>query len=220
MTTYSIFMHYYNTDINKAVTNVTECEWLPADTANTRQLTVEDKDATTSGNNKAFKTEDATIRLVEDYINDQYDGKQYNELREKDEQALEYLYISPSTTVGSEDTNIYEKLMISGLSVNNPKYDMVFMWDGLGYITNEYYKEMTYNSSNNNKTKYFEDQASTATLYYDKMKRIQFLPWFFHSTYHSLQAAMNRASQLVNVYGKEHIMIGKEVDLTQYIDIV
>ena len=182
MTTYSIFMHYYNTDINKAVTNVTECEWLPAD----------------------YKEEMSNNLLNKDYIDDTQYGKAFDERRAKDEQALEYLYISKNTTKGSDDTNIYEKLMISGLTVNNPKYDMVFMWDGLGYVTNE-----SYDADN-----------ATATLYYDKMKRIRFLPWFFHSTYHSLQAAMNRASQLVNVYGKEHIMIGKEVDLTQYIDIV
>jgi hypothetical protein len=52
------------------------------------------------------------------------------------------------------------------------------------------------------------------------MKRVNIKPWFFHSTYHSLRAAMSKAETLVDLFGKENILVGKEVDLTQYIDIV
>lgn len=189
MTQYDIFIHYYNESMNTSVTNQTKCKWYSCDT--------------TKGNYKYIEEEDSPL-LMKEYLDETETGKELNSKINKDYEALEFLYISKDDMEDPVNTKIYEKTMISGLSTNNPKYDMIFIWDGLGYLTNQ---------------KYGSDNVS-AQLYYDKMKRVNFLPWFFHSKYYSLNAALSKANSLINIYGKEHVMIGKEVNFEQYIDII
>lgn len=177
MTTYDIFMHYYNDNIGKAVTNLTKCEWHSCLTP------------APEGSNHVY------MELGD-----------MNESRiDEGTEALETLYISGTETNTTDNTNIYEDYIVKALTVNNPKYDMIFVYDGLGY----------YNSQQGTS----EDKLLNK-LYFDKMKRVNFQPWFFHSTYHSLKSVMNKAAKLVDMFGKDHIMIGKEVNLEQYIDIV
>ena len=191
MTTYDLFVHYYNDTIGKAVTNTVDCKWYPADTT-IGKYTGNDKD------------ENADEYLSVDYLlsrtTNQKDSKYY-----KQEEVLEHLYISSSDKDKANlDTNteIYQKLIIDSSTIQNPKYDMIFVWDGLGYHTSQYADE------------------SNVQLYYDKMKRVSFRPWFFHSIYHSLAAVMTTAQKLVDLFGKDHVMMGKEVNLKQYIEIV
>ena len=58
------------------------------------------------------------------------------------------------------------------------------------------------------------------TLLYERMKRIKENPWFLYSTHASLTSAMEKAQNLVDLIGKNNVMIGKVVPLDQYIDIV
>ena len=213
MTTYTIFMHYYNDKISKPVTNATECNWYPGLTQPESykikyQMTQDGKFATdpTTG-------EKIIIPYDHEYL--QLSDMDQNRLA-KDQEALEHIYIyyDTSKTVpssGGTDTNDasdnssintakYEELIVNSSRIDNPKYDMIFVWDGLGY--------------------YIEEHKRSNQLYFDKMKRIKFRPWFFHSTYHSLRAALTKANDLVDLFGKDHIIIGKEVDLAQFIDIV
>jgi hypothetical protein len=181
MTTYDVFMHFYNDDIGKAVTNETECKWYPC-------LTTPLQYGKSNSSNKYLQPSDM------------------NQLKlSKDQESLEVLYISPSAaTTASDNTKAYEDYIVKNATISNPKYDMIFIWDGMG----------TYNSTHTGA------DDKTVQLYFDKTKRVSFKPWFFHSTYHSLRAAIAKAEQLVDLFGKDHIMIGKEVSLDQYIDIV
>lgn len=185
MTEYDVFMHYYNDDIGKAVTNKVKTKWISGIT------TV----------NEYTKGKEVSNNYVDlEYISS---NNLYQEKFNREEECLENIYISKNATPNAkENTEKYEELVISSININNPKYDMIFVWDGLGI----------YESKQNDNT--------ANQLYYDKMKRLQSQPWFFHSKYHSLKAAIEKANQLIDLFGKEHIMIGKEVDLTQYIEVV
>ena len=182
MTTYTIFMHYYNDAIGQAVTNQTPCKWYPCLT-----------EALEYDNTQTY---DHTYLKLSDMDE--------NKIK-KNEEALEILYMSSNNPTTSTNTSKYEELVVSSSTILNNKYDMIFIYDGLGYFTND------------------EDPSDVDhynQLYFDKMKRINIRPWFFHSTYHSLNAAMSKAKELVDLFGKDHILIGKEVALDQYIDIV
>ena len=55
---------------------------------------------------------------------------------------------------------------------------------------------------------------------YERMERLKVSPWFYICTCNSLIAAMNKARELVDIYGKDAVKIGKIVPLDQYIEIV
>lgn len=188
MTQYTVFMHYYNDKIGQAVTNSTPCRWYNALTHT----------------NEYDKSSSSTKYLSLDEM----DQKKLDTGKE----CLETIYISSTTPEPptAENTRVYEEYVLTSTDIGNPKYDMLFVYDGLGYYN---YKEQKGAVGTNL-------ELEQTQLYFDKMKRVQLKPWFFHSTYHSLKAAMTKAETLVNLFGKNNILIGKEVDLSQYIDIV
>ena len=55
---------------------------------------------------------------------------------------------------------------------------------------------------------------------YERMERLKMDPWFLIATCNSLKAAMTKAEQLIDIYGKDAVKIGKIVPLDQYIEIV
>lgn len=55
---------------------------------------------------------------------------------------------------------------------------------------------------------------------YERMERLKMDPWFLIATCNSLKTAMTKAEQLVDIYGKDSVKIGKVVPLDQYIEIV
>jgi hypothetical protein len=211
MTEYDIFMHYYNDDIGKAVTNIAETEWYPClTTIDEYDVKAKDPrnvygDVVGQGNIAKYNAKYPTRTVnANDYVTLDYMKEFYNNKLVNDKESLEFIYISENTTSNiAENTEVYEKFVTNSMTIRNPKYDMIFIWDGLGVYENKYDKTDPKNQ-----------------LYFDKMKRLRFRPWFLHSKYHSLKAAMIRASELIDLFGKDHIMVGKEVDLTQYIDIV
>lgn len=183
MTEYIVFMRYYNDTVGKCVTNNTSCEWYQCET-------------------KEYNGHELNRYITLEDMN------QYK--LDKGDECLENLFISPLSTDTSFNTDQYEKLVINGLNVNNPKYDMIFIWDGLGYFKfdNEKIPNVTTNADD-----------SKSILYYDKMKRVRFTPWFFYEKFHSLRAAMLRANTLIDLFGKDNVLVGKNVPLSQYIDI-
>ena len=109
MTTYDIFMHYYNDNIGKAVTNLTKCEWHSCLTP-----------APEGSNHVYMELSDMNESRIDEGT-----------------EALETLYISGTDTTTDENTNIYEDYIVKALTVNNPKYDMIFVYDGLGYYNSQ-----------------------------------------------------------------------------------
>lgn len=106
------------------------------------------------------------------------------------------------------DTKLYQ-IVIDETNANNPKYDMVFAYDGIATITGEPKKNPP-----------MGDRSVQPTVYYERMKRIESDPWFLYATYSSLLVAMEKVSELVNLIGKENVIVGKIVPLDQYVDIV
>lgn len=182
MTTYEIYMHYFNDAIGKCVTNVTDCQWYPCET-------------------KLVEYDKSKYKGQDDYLTS--DKMDQTKLKNEKE-ALETCYISGDNKDSERDINVYEDLVINNSYINNPKYDMIFIWDGLGFFDGP--TDPTHKVHNQ--------------LYFDKMKRVTFRPWFFHSTYHSLKAALDKAEKLVDMFGQENVMVCKNVALDKYIDIV
>lgn len=58
------------------------------------------------------------------------------------------------------------------------------------------------------------------TAVYEGMERLQVQPWFLVATCNSLRAAMTKVEQLIDIYGKDAVKLGKVVPLEQYIEIV
>lgn len=99
--------------------------------------------------------------------------------------------------------------------VKNPKFDMVFAFDGIAKVMADFadYAELSGTVKD-------EDLKQKPYVYYDKMRRFELAPWFFYSAHYSLESAMVKAEELVNMFGKDAICICKVVPLDQYIDIV
>ena len=111
------------------------------------------------------------------------------------------------------ELNNYEIIINESLATNS-KFDMVFMYDGIAYLQSDF---EDYNPEKNDQaTKVYQNPY----LYYDRMKRIKLDPWFLISTHASLNSAMIRAKELINILGKDGVKIGKVVPLDQYIEIV
>lgn len=105
-----------------------------------------------------------------------------------------------------------QTIMVEQSKPSNPKYEMIFMYNGIGRY------EARTNSLNPDPTT--QNPPVTPYVYYDEMKRVECNPWFFYEQFGSLRAAMQRASGLVNIFGKGNVLIGKEVSIDQYIDVV
>lgn len=101
-----------------------------------------------------------------------------------------------------EEETAMQNEIISGATLSNIKYDLLFVYAGCDILyMNESKKEMPY-------------------LLTDKFDRIFMSPWFIHSTHSSLKSVMEKAQALVNKIGHDNVMIGKIVPLDQYIEIV
>lgn len=170
-------------------------------------------------------------------------GKRYDEVQDKIEKGkmtVEYCILEPADSLGGTkkegnkevpaDTNgtmakakaerdlaLYQ-YVINEAKATNPKYDMVFMYDGIAYAESRLVKSGKPQADYNPDP---EDNAKQVPyVYYERMKRIQLDPWFLFSTHASLTAAMTKAKELVSLLGKDAVKIGKIVPLDQYIEIV
>ena len=229
-TQYQIFCRYLNENVNRSLTNRTPIEWISTEElkeltdfyeANkTRYLSI--KADITAGTLKPN-----LLGVVDLNIYDTC--KQYEEIQDKiakNQIVTEYCIVEPADSLYHKDPDMVGNLrkaqaerdmvnyqiVIDEATANNPKYDMVFMYDGVAKaesITGE----ADYNPPE-------KDAKQIPYVYYERMKRVKLDPWFLHSTYASLNAAMGRARELVNLLGKESVKIGKVVPLEQYIEIV
>ena len=243
-TQYQIFCRYLNETVNRTLTNQTKSEWISASEFKTlKEYYNINKDAYDKlcdvlrhgiKRNSQFTVEELNI----------YDScLKYTTLldaQSKNRLAVEYAMIRPVDSLTDDKDGSLKKLdsalnqqlnelMVNQSRPNNPKYDMVFMYDGIAR-TNE--QPLTPTNSINpgpivmNESPVADvhppkdDKKEIPYLYYDNMKRIKLDPWFLYSTHASLNSAMVKAKELVNILGKDAVKIGKVVPLDQYIEIV
>lgn len=127
---------------------------------------------------------------------------------------------------------------------DNPKYDMLFTYNGMVQTSEQIdlYKYKTTLKTALQFTpgqvpvevlKPYTEQQNTAagstirsivevpcSAMYERMERLKVSPWFYICTCNSLITAMNKARELVDIYGKDAVKIGKIVPLDQYIEII
>ena len=180
-TKYEIYCKYYHSSINKVVNNTTTVKWVQAEDSGAVPRNV-DRASSLPG------IENCWVR-PEDGLNNDYNGTKRR----------------AAVTI---DNNLYS-IMTSEISHENPKYDMIFVYDGIISTKGE-----------EKRNKETGDIATAPVVYYERMKRLDMTPWFLYATCASLNVAMAKAGELVNLIGKENVIIGKVVSLDQYIEIV
>lgn len=227
VTQYQIFCRYLNENINRALTNKTKIEWVSAEELkDLNQFYAENKaeyeKIKTDIKTGVIKQNQLSIQELNIYVK----GKRYDDVQDKiDKQqiAIEYCILEPADSLNQDNNGSKKKAqaerdlelynyVIEESSTTNPKYDMVFIYNGIAYGESRTGKA-DYNPPQN-------DSKQVPYIYYDRMKRINLDPWFLFSTHASLSSAMTKAKELVNILGKDAVKIGKVVPLDQYIEIV
>ena len=247
-TQYQIFCRYLNETVNRTLTNQTTSEWISA--TEFKSLKEYYKANKTTYDTLCKGLANGTKRKAQftvEELNIYESCSRYITLldaQSKDRLAVEFAMIRPVDSLcdgGVPDktgrfkqldsalNQQLNELMVEQSRPSNPKYDMVFMYDGIAR-TNEQPKTPTSplnpGSLIMNETPVADvnppkdDKKEIPYLYYDNMKRIKLDPWFLYSTHASLNSAMTKAKELVNILGKDAVKIGKVVPLDQYIEIV
>ena len=233
-TQYQLFVRYLNENIGKPLTNKTSVEWISAEelvelkefykTNSTKYTTI--KNDLISGVIK-----ESALTLLELNIYQQCnrylditkrlqdnDGSIVNELCEI--RSYDSLYSDSNgqkkKAAKQLDLEMYQNVIDESIA-SNPKYDMIFMYDGIAHITFPGYDGDPTKIDKNPPT---SDVKVAPEIYYERFKRIKLDPWFLHSTYTSLRTVMSKAEELVSFLGKDAVKIGKVVPLDQYIEII
>ena len=223
-TQYQIFCRYLNENINRSLTNQTPTEWVNAEEYEALELAYNTDKAAyeiIKADIVAGRTKVNTLTLLQFTLYTQC--KRYEKIQEliaKKKAVVEHAYIRPADAFTNDTNGTLKKaaalldqekyqIVIDESNAGNPKYDMVFMYDGIATVTGEGLLHPPQNST-----------QGKPYLYYERMKRIKLDPWFLYSSHGSLRSAMSRANQLINIMGKDAVKIGKVVSLDQYIEIV
>lgn len=175
---YQIFTRYMNPTTSKIVSNKTKVQWYPND-----------------------------FRTSGDYRDDQIESAEQaiaysNSLTVKSEViAVEEIFDSINADTTAEEVAEYYQKIIQETDLSNPKFDMLFVYNGLGHkITGE------------------GDNAFE--VYYDRILRTKLDPWFLHSVHDSYNSAVNTSKKLINIFGIDGVKVGKYVPLDTIIEIV
>lgn len=258
-TQYQIFCRYFNGDINRCVTSQTPVEWVsntelsalkkycydttvnPATGKTNAQLYAELVNSVTGRTNPVRWVKDFSIPETECWTN----FKRMEELEALDYKNLlarEIVQIEPADEMVGSNVGILRRLkaardlahydtIAEQINVSNPKYDMIFMYDGIGQVKGPVFignqENEDYGQFDTSSTAYLYcrnasggDSHQQPYAYYDNMKRVKYDIWFEHSIHASLRSAMAKANELVNIVGKANVKIGKVVPLDKYIEIV
>ena len=193
---------------------------------------------TSSGNRLRYESLTTEEKLVYDLCT------RYKEIIKKvgnGECVIEHAMIRPNDELYNDNNNTLLKaakaldsklhdVIFNQISKDNDKYNMMFTYKGM--VQTE--EQITYYQLGNSFKQHGNiagppipafnpNQSSTAEVpstIYEGMERLKLDPWFLITTCNSLKAAMTKAEQLIKIYGKEAVKIGKVVPLDQYIDIV
>lgn len=242
VTQYQIFCRYLNENVNRPLTNQTKIDWINAEEINELNKFYAENQAEYEEIIKLLLQPgyayekgipnvpiDGVLRLSQlsvQQLNIYTEGKRYDEIQDKLEKkkiAVEHCILEPADSLYSDSNNSKKRAqmardlelyqyVIEETAATNPKYDMVFIYDGIAYAESRTGKA-DYNPAP-------DDDKQVPYVYYEKMKRIKLDPWFLFSTHASLNSAMVKARELVNILGKDAVKIGKVVPLDQYIEIV
>lgn len=252
-TQYQIFIRYLNETVNKPLTNMSEVEWVSAlDWIDMQEYYALYKSEFNTINaailNGTKKLSDLSTHEIQVY---EKCGR-YTELKKHVELddgmvVLENIFIRGydggyhpgQGTLGAcknqlgKITNKMTDVTTEGVLPDNPKYDMLFMYTGVGTASfpgwhlgqeQNYPKYYPWESKNDtvmiHMPQEYNGDLFVPEVYMERMKRTSLDPWFFHSQHASLKSAMTKAEELVNILGKNGVKIGKVVALDQYIDIV
>lgn len=234
-TLYNIFIRYMNN--NKVITEQTSIDWMSDFdyreyqayfNSNASKYNSIASDLSTGRRKKEELTaEELAIyekcKRLKEYEYNISKGKGVHEVVRIE--PYDEMYIAPGGTAESHSIILQnmkkqklardtanQRIITSESKTTNPKFDMIFAYNGLGE------KEADRAVYNGNPTN--TNPPPTPYIYYDNMKRVIGNPWFFYAQYGSLQAAMTKAKELVNILGTEGVIIGKCVALDQYIEIV
>jgi hypothetical protein len=227
VTQYQIFCRYLNEAVNRPLTNNQDIGWIGAEELSKLEESHRENQAEYNNIknrilNGEIKENQLSLQELVIYEN----GKKYESIMdrvEKNQIVLEHCILEPSDSLYNDtnfskkkaqmqrDLDLYE-YVIEENAATNPKFDMVFVYDGVAYGESRTGKS-DYNPAP-------DDDKQIPYVYYDRMKRIQFDPWFLFSSHASLNSAMIKAKELVNILGKENVKIGKVVPLEQYVEIV
>lgn len=256
-TKYNIFVRYTNESVNKPLTNTTEVEWVSAlDWIEMQEFYSSHKTEYAAINtavlNGTKKVSDMTTHETQVYEKcGEYTRLKKKVIENDGSVVIENLfmrgydddYFGTETGVGAariarkRQLNTIAAKMTSitteGVVPSNPKYDMLFMYTGVGTATfpgwhlddeKNYPQFFPWETKNEqvaiDTDPKFPPDHYIPEVYMEHMKRVQLDPWFFHSQHASLKSAMEAATKLVNILGKNSVKIGKVVALDQYIDIV
>lgn len=122
------------------------------------------------------------------------------------DQVLEYLspnwHQAPNLKPGEE----YAIGSLPVRSFNGP-YNVPSIRDGYASITVD-------------DVSFSDTDKEICSAVYEGMERLQIQPWFLVATCNSLRAAMTKVEQLISIYGKDAVKLGKVVPIEQYIEIV
>ena len=243
-TKYQIFCRYLNESVNTVLTNQTTAEWVSAsDLKDLKEQYVANK---TKYEELCQALADGTRRKTQFTVEELniYDScSEYVSLldqQSKGRLVTEYAMIRPvdshfndtSGEMKKRDSALNQQLnelIVDQAHPDNPKYDMVFMYDSIQRTDEQPKTPSQYLNPGKlvmNATPVADvnppaqDKKEVPYLYYDNMKRIKLDPWFLYSTHASLNSAMAKARELVNILGKNGVKIGKVVPLDQYVEIV
>lgn len=233
-TQYEVFCRYYNDKVNRCVTNQTSVEWVSREKwLDLSEFYTQNKAAYKALQAELTRPQDARRRkdfsISEENIYSQCElYEKYQKLQDDGMLAKEicqiqpYVWTNQTTPQASKLARQHKSdcdlsnwgIIIDQISVNNPKYDMIFMYDGIFRYDNDPNCDATYHEQSPG------CEHQKPYIYADRMKRISFDIWFLHSVHGSLASAMAKANSLVNIVGKDSIKIGKVVPLDKYIEIV
>lgn len=226
-TQYQIFCRYLNENVNHILTNKTPIEWISAEEYDELEDFYKENKTKYETIKKQMlngTTKENYLDVVE--LNIYATCKKYESVQDKIEKqklAIEYCIVEPADSLYNDSNGRLEKakmqrdleryqIVIDESDASNPKYDMVFMYDGIAKAESVT-DTADYNPPSN-------DSKQIPYVYYERMKRVKLDPWFLYSTHASLNSAMTKAKELVNLLGKDSVKIGKVVPLEQYIEIV
>lgn len=207
-TQYQIFCRYYHSSVNRVVTNDLSVEWKP--------FTERPK----------FENPEKDIPDTEFSYKNPKDIILYNSLG-KVTTVYENFWLRPyqgvwsNTAAGTASLkanamaldNKYQQVIVDGHRFDHPKYDMLFVYSGIKTFSG---------ASSFGEYAPLTSRPARADVIYEKMERLNngLTPWFLYSTMNSLNAIMKKAEELVAVMGTDNVLIGKVVNLNQYIEIV
>lgn len=212
-TQYQIFCRYYHSSVNRSVINESEVKWVQAGDRPSPRLAKNDSQCVSFYDGVSCE-ENLWIRH-EDWLQTNVKQEHGSHARDND--------ITNKKKAARDLDSSLSALITQEANISNPKFDMIFVYEGIASEegappTNVSYCENSYNAQS-----YDIDPEGTnppPVVYYEKMARFIMSPWFVYATGSSLTWAIRKAEELINIIGKENVIIGKVVDLTQYIEIV